>query len=168
VIQAVMDTNYVAADQMTRRAASILVAQGWGRIVNVTTKLDTMNRAGSLPYGSSKAALEMATEIWAKEVAGTGVTVNIVNPGAGANTPGMAQEMRDWSDAGRAPRLVEPDEMVPPLLYVVSPAADTVNGYRFDALTWDTALLPSEAARRNGRPAGFVLHPQNEAAFPTA
>src|SRR4051794_16294720 len=135
VIQNVMDTNYVAADQMGRRVAPLLVRQGWGRIVNVTTKLDTMNRPGSVPYGSSKAALEMTTEIWAKELEGTSVTVNIVNPGAGANTPGMAQEMRDWSREGRAPRLVEPDEMVPPLLYVVSTAADKVNGYRFDALT---------------------------------
>lgn len=108
----------------------------------------------------------MANEIWAKEVAGTGVTVNIVNPGAGANTPGMAQEMRDWSRDGRTARLVEPDEMVPPLLYVVSPVADAVNGYRFDALTWDGALPPAEAARRNGRPAEFVLHPRHEAGFP--
>jgi NAD(P)-dependent dehydrogenase (short-subunit alcohol dehydrogenase family) len=166
VIQNVMDTNYVAADQMGRRMAPILVQQGWGRIINVTTKLDTMNREGSVPYGSSKAALEMTTEIWAKEVAGTGVTVNIVNPGAGANTPGMSQEMRDWSREGRVPRLVEPDEMVPPLLYVVSAAADKVNGYRFDALTWDGSRPPAEAARRNGRPAGFVLHPQDETVFP--
>jgi NAD(P)-dependent dehydrogenase (short-subunit alcohol dehydrogenase family) len=166
VIQNVMDTNYVAADQMGRRVAPLLVKQGWGRIINVTTKLDTMNRAGSVPYGSSKAALEMTTEIWAKELAGTGVTANIVNPGAGANTPGMAQEMRDWSRDGLKPRLVEPDEMVPPLLYVVSPAADHVNGYRFDALTWDTSLPPAEAARRNARPAGFVLHPQDESTFP--
>jgi NAD(P)-dependent dehydrogenase (short-subunit alcohol dehydrogenase family) len=168
VIQDVMDTNYVAADQMGRRVAPRLIEQGWGRIINVTTKLDTMNRAGSVPYGSSKAALEMTTEIWAKELARTGVTCNIVNPGAGANTPGMAQEMRDWSAAGTKPRLVEPDEMLPPLLYVVSPAADAVNGYRFDALTWDTTLPPAEAARRNGRPAGFVLHPQDPAAFPGA
>jgi NAD(P)-dependent dehydrogenase (short-subunit alcohol dehydrogenase family) len=168
VVQNVMDTNYVAADQMARRVAPRLIEQGWGRIINVTTKLDTMNRAGSVPYGSSKAALEMTTEIWAKELAGTGVTCNIVNPGAGANTPGMAQEMRDWSAAGTKPRLVEPDEMVPPLLYVVSAAADAVNGYRFDALTWDATLPPAEAARRNGRPAGFVLHPQDPTAFPSA
>jgi NAD(P)-dependent dehydrogenase (short-subunit alcohol dehydrogenase family) len=166
VVQNVMDTNYVAADQMTRRVATILVKQGWGRIVNVTTKLDTMNMHGSIPYGSSKAALEMATEVWAKEIAGSGVTVNIVNPGAGANTPGMNQEMRDWSRDGLKPRLVEPDEMVPPLLYVVSTAADAVNGYRFDALTWDVSLPAAAAARRNGRPAGFVLHKQDEAAFP--
>lgn len=166
VIQNVMDTNYVAADQMARRVAPHLVQQGWGRIINVTTKLDTMNREGSIPYGSSKAALEMATEIWAKEAAGSGMTVNIVNPGAGANTPGMNQELKDWSRDGKVPRLVEPDEMVPPLLYVVSEAADKVNGYRFDALTWDASLPPTEAARQNGRPAGFVLHPQATSAFP--
>jgi NAD(P)-dependent dehydrogenase (short-subunit alcohol dehydrogenase family) len=47
-----------------------MAEQGWGRIVNVTTKLDTMNRPHTSPYGASKAALEMATEVWAKEVEG--------------------------------------------------------------------------------------------------
>ena len=118
----------------------------------MTTKLDTMNRIGTHPYGASKAALEMATEVWAKDVDGTGLTINIVNPGAGANTPGMAAEMREMSRDGRAARLVEPDEMVPPLLYVVSRDADKVNGYRFDANLWDASLPPAEAARRAGRP----------------
>src|SRR6202041_1349846 len=63
---------------------------------------------GEQLHGSSKAALEMTTEIWAKELADTGVTVNIVNPGAGANTPGMAQEMRARSAAGPVRLLVEP------------------------------------------------------------
>jgi len=166
VIQNVMDTNYVAADQMARRVAPLMVDRGWGRIVNVTTKLSTMNMIGAMPYGASKAALEMATEVWAKELAGTGVTVNIVNPGAGANTQGMAQEMRDRSRAGTVSRLVEPEEMVPPLLFVVSPAADKVNGYRFDANAWDASLLPDKAARTDGRPAGFELHSQDRAAWP--
>jgi NAD(P)-dependent dehydrogenase (short-subunit alcohol dehydrogenase family) len=155
----VMATNYVVAEHMARRVAPEMIARGWGRIVNVTTKLDTMNQKGSGPYGPSKAALEMATEVWAKEVAGTGLTINIVNPGAGANTPGMAQEMRDWSAAGTKPRLVEPDEMVPPLLFVVSPAADAVNGVRFDANAWDSRVPPEQAARAIARPAGFELYP---------
>jgi 3-oxoacyl-[acyl-carrier protein] reductase len=161
IVENVMLTNVLAADRLSRRVAPAMVEAGWGRIVNVTTKLDTMNRAGTHPYGASKAALEMATEVWAKEVDGTGLTVNIVNPGAGANTPGMAEEMREMSRDGRAPRLVEPDEMVPPLLYIVSHAADLVNGRRFDANAWDAGLPPPEAARRAGRPAGFVLHPQD-------
>jgi hypothetical protein len=46
--------------------------------------------------------------------------------------------------------------MVPPLLYVVSREADSVNGWRFDANLWDPSLPPPEAARR----AGFEMHPQ--------
>jgi len=160
IVENVIVTNYLAGDRLSRRVAPAMVAQGWGRIVNVTTKLDTMNRVGTHPYGASKAALEMATEVWAKDVEGTGLTINIVNPGAGANTPGMADEMRQMSREGRAARLVEPEEMVPPLLYVVSREADRVNGMRFDANAWDAALAPAEAARIAGRPAGFVLHPQ--------
>jgi NAD(P)-dependent dehydrogenase (short-subunit alcohol dehydrogenase family) len=160
IVDNVIATNYLAGDRLSRRVAPAMVAQGWGRIVNVTTKLDTMNRLGTHPYGASKAALEMATEVWAKEVEGTGLTINIVNPGAGANTPGMAEEMRAMSRDGRAARLVEPEEMVPPLLYVVSREADRVNGMRFDANAWDPALPPAEAARHAGRPAGFILHPQ--------
>ena len=159
IVENVMTTNYLAADRLARRVAPAMIERGWGRIVNVTTKLDTMNRVGTHPYGASKAALEMATEVWAKDCAGLGLTVNIVNPGAGANTPGMADEMRAMSREGRAARLVEPDEMVPPLLYVVSREADRVNGYRFDANAWDAARPPAEAARKAGRPAGFVLHP---------
>lgn len=159
IVQNVMDTNYVVADQMARRAAPLLVKEGWGRILNVTTKLDTMNRGTSGPYGASKAALEMASEIWAKELAGTGVTVNVLNPGAGAHTPGMAVEASAMSRSGALPRFVEPEEMVPPLLWLVSPDADEVNGYRFDALTWDTSLPPRDAARKIARKAGFELHP---------
>jgi 3-oxoacyl-[acyl-carrier protein] reductase len=108
----------------------------------------------------------MATEVWAKELARTGVTANIVNPGAGANTPGMNQELRDWSREGRVPRLVEPEEMVPPLLFVVSRAADKVNGYRFDANTWDASLPAAQAARANAVPAGFELHAQDMSGWP--
>ena len=159
IVDNVIATNYLAADRLARRVAPAMVAAGWGRIVNVTTKLDTMNRLGTHPYGASKAALELATEVWAKDTQGTGLTINIVNPGAGANTPGMADEMREMSREGRAPRLVEPEEMVPPLVYVVSREADRVNGWRFDANAWDPSLPAAEAARRAGRPAGFVLHP---------
>jgi hypothetical protein len=51
----------------------------------------------------------------------------IVNPGAGANTPGMAEECGLMSREA-APRLVEPDEMVPPLLHVVA-RSHAVNGW---------------------------------------
>jgi len=162
IVDNVITTNYLAADRLSRRVAPEMIERRWGRIVNVTTKLDTMNRVGTHPYGASKAALEMATEVWAKDAVDTGMTVNIVNPGAGANTPGMAEEMRQASAEGRVSRLVEPDEMVPPLLFVVSRVADEVNGWRFDANLWNRDLPPTEAAWLAGRPAGFVFHPHQD------
>lgn len=55
-------------------------AQGWGRIVNVTS-LTTLGTPERTPYAAAKAALETCTRIWAKELAATGITVNAVAPG---------------------------------------------------------------------------------------
>ena len=161
IIENVITTNYLAADRLARRVAPAMIEAGWGRIVNVTTKLDTMNRIGTHPYGASKAGLEMATEVWAKDAEGTGLTVNIVNPGAGANTPGMAVEARALAEAGKM-YLLEPEEMVGPMNFVASREADQVNGWRFDATLWNPALPPREAAWLAGRPAGFVFHPHRD------
>src|SRR5260370_11220451 len=50
VIDNVVAVNLIAADRLSRRLAPGMVEAGWGRIVNVTTKLDTMNRSGTHPY----------------------------------------------------------------------------------------------------------------------
>src|SRR6202051_1308292 len=52
----VIDVNVVAVFLMTRAALPVMLKQGWGRIINVTTSLDTMYRAKMQPYGGSKAA----------------------------------------------------------------------------------------------------------------
>ena len=101
-----------------------------------------MRRPGFSPYGPSKAALESETIIWAQDLAGTGVTVNCLLPG-GATDTGMVP-------ADIAPhlrqRLLHPDIMVPPLLWLVSEAANEVTGSRFDAKLWDSSLPPAQAA----------------------
>ena len=162
VVENIFAVNVLAADRMARRAAPLMIARGWGRILNVTTMLQTMNRPGHHPYGPSKAGLEMASEVWSKDVAGTGVTVNALNPGAGANTPGMADEMKDKSRAGAIPKLLEPEQMVPPLLWLCSRAADDVNGVRVDAMLWDPKRSDIEASRAACLPLGLVLKPATE------
>jgi NAD(P)-dependent dehydrogenase (short-subunit alcohol dehydrogenase family) len=64
-----------------------MMRQGWGRIVNVTTSLGAMLGAGFPTYGPSKAALEAFSAIMAKDLDGTGVTVNVLVPGGITNTP---------------------------------------------------------------------------------
>ena len=75
-----MDINVAGPFLMARAAVPHMIERGGGRIVNVTTSLDTMLSAGMAPYGQSKAALEAGTAIWAKDLAGTGVTANVLVP----------------------------------------------------------------------------------------
>jgi NAD(P)-dependent dehydrogenase (short-subunit alcohol dehydrogenase family) len=72
---------------LTNAVVPEMMRQGWGRIVNVTTSLGTMLNAGSPTYGPSKAALEALSAIRAKDLDGTGVTVNVLVPGGVTNTP---------------------------------------------------------------------------------
>jgi len=161
VIQDVIDTNFVAHDRMTRYAVPHMIARGWGRIVNVTTRLTTMNRTGGSPYGASKAALEMASEIWMKDLEGTGVTVNILNPGAAVDTPGFAtpEEKRVATASGRL-HMMHPDKMRAPAVWLVSDATNGINGMRYDAVSWDAGRPAAEQAALHGRPLGFDLKPK--------
>jgi 3-oxoacyl-[acyl-carrier protein] reductase len=162
IVENVFLVNVLAGDRLARRVAPLMVKRGWGRIINVTTMLQTMNRPGHSPYGPSKAAFEMMSENWMKDLEGTGVTVHCCNPGAGADTPGMNQELRDASRAGSVPKLLEPDQMAAPLLWLCSKAMDGVSGVRVDAQLWDPALPVSEAAQQASRPLGLTLKAPTE------
>jgi hypothetical protein len=52
-------------------------------------------------------------------------------------------------------KLISPEIMVPPLLWLVSASADQVTGKRFNASLWDTNLDPGEAAAKASEPAGW-------------
>ena len=135
---------------MTQAALPELLAQNHGRIVTVTTSLDHMIRAGSAGYGSAKAAMEASMAILAEELAGTGVTANVLVPGGPVNTPGVP-------DDGTIPRsaFIQAEVMVPPLTWLLSRAADQVNGRRFIAARWDAAKPPEEAAAMAGAPVAW-------------
>jgi NAD(P)-dependent dehydrogenase (short-subunit alcohol dehydrogenase family) len=127
-----------------------MMRQGWGRIINVTTSLGTMLNAGSPTYGPSKAALEALSAIMAKDLDGTGVTVNVLVPGGITNTPMVSESGFDRA------KMIQPEVMAPPLVWLVSDAAGKVTGRRFLAVHWDTSLRPEEAAEKAGAPVAWT------------
>jgi NAD(P)-dependent dehydrogenase (short-subunit alcohol dehydrogenase family) len=155
----------VTADEWRRfvavhTTAPLLLAQAvapdmmeakWGRIVNVTTSLGTMIRAGSPTYGPSKAALEAFSAIMAKDLEGSGVTVNVLVPGGVTNTAMVPQE----SGFDRQ-QMIQPESMAPPLVWLVSEAASGVSGRRFLAVHWDAALPPEQTAENSGAPIAWT------------
>ncbi|MBW4023406.1 MAG: SDR family oxidoreductase [Proteobacteria bacterium] len=142
----VIDTNVNGPFLMARAAAPAMRAAGWGRIVNISMNRETMRRAGFSPYGPSKAALDSETVIWAQDLAGSGVTVNALLPG-GATLTGMIPQ--GIAPAVRA-KLLAPEVIVPPLLWLASPASDGVTGMRFNAALWPADGGDEAAAERAG------------------
>jgi NAD(P)-dependent dehydrogenase (short-subunit alcohol dehydrogenase family) len=136
---------------LTNAVVPEMMRQGWGRLVNITTSLGTMINAGSPTYGPSKAALEALSAIMAKDLDGTGVTVNVLVPGGVTNTPMISDEA--GFDRGQ---LIQPEVMAPPLVWLVSDAAAKVTGRRFLAIHWDTKLPPEQAAENCGAPVAWT------------
>jgi NAD(P)-dependent dehydrogenase (short-subunit alcohol dehydrogenase family) len=135
---------------LTNAVVPEMMHQGWGRIVNVTTSLGTMLNAGSPTYGPSKAALEALSAIMAKDLDGTGVTVNVLVPGGITNTPMVADSGFDRA------MMIQPEVMAPPLLWLVSDAAGKMTGRRFLGVHWDPELPPEQAAEKAGAPVAWT------------
>jgi 3-oxoacyl-[acyl-carrier protein] reductase len=130
--QMIIATNVNGPFLMARAATPHFLKAGKGRIVNISSNRQTMRLKGFTPYGPSKAALESATMIWAQDLAGTGVTVNTLAPG-GPTATGMAPT--NIPDEVRA-RLLDPDIIVPPLIWLASDASDGVTSKRITATEW--------------------------------
>ena len=116
-----------------------LIANGWGRIVNINTSLGGLIQSRNSPYGVTKAALESATMIFAADLAGTGVTVNTLLPGGACDT-----------DPNRLPnpalKLLPVDVMDSAIVWLASTRSDGKTGGRYIGRLWNDKLPPDEAA----------------------
>ncbi len=153
--QRIAHTNTDGVFFITHAVAPIMIAQKFGKIVNVSTSDRTMVRKNFSPYGPSKAFLEAASRVWAQDLAGTGVTVNVLLPG------GVVDTAADVTGVPTPGRSFQPASvMVPPLLWLASDESNTHNGERFVASRWNESLsLPERiaAARDSGTDAPRIM-----------
>lgn len=81
-LRAVHQVNVESALICTRAALPGMRAQGWGRIVNVTSITLSGGWENLAPYVQSKGALLGLTRAWAREFGKWGITCNAIAPGA--------------------------------------------------------------------------------------
>ena len=151
---AMLRVNVFGPQLMAKTCAPYMIERGWGRIVNVTTSLDTMYLSGAGAYGPTKAALEAHTAIMASDLDGTGVSANILIPGGPVNT-------RMIPDASGIPRekLIQPNVMQSPITWLASDDSDGINSMRFIAALWDDALPRDQRIEQAGAPAAWTQIP---------
>lgn len=129
----VVRTNINGPFLMARAAAPHMVRAGWGRIIGISTSRVTMIKPGFAPYGPTKAALDTMTRIFADDLHGTGVTVNILAPGGATETDFIPPDGR----SGRYLDLLPVDVMNDALVWLCSEQADDVTAARFIGKMWD-------------------------------
>jgi len=78
---AMYEENVLSAARLIRFALAPMRARRWGRIINLGTIGSTRPNARNPHYYAAKGALATLTVALAKEVAGAGITVNLVSPG---------------------------------------------------------------------------------------
>lgn len=126
-----LDTNLTGYFLVAKAFAPLLVAQGYGKIVNISMNHDTMRRKGFIPYGPSRAGAESLSLIMAEDLREHGVDVNMLLPG-GATETGMIPEAQRAALAGRLP-LLSPDIMARPIVFLASDASTGITGQRIVA-----------------------------------
>jgi 3-oxoacyl-[acyl-carrier protein] reductase len=129
--QAVLDVNLIAAFRLTRLALRGMLRRRYGRVIGITSIVALTGNPGQANYAAAKAAMIGMSKSIAAEVAGRGITVNCVAPGAivTAMTDKLTAEQRTRL-LGTIPagRFGAPEDVSAAVIYLASPEAAYVTG----------------------------------------
>ncbi|MGY6646514.1 MAG: SDR family NAD(P)-dependent oxidoreductase [Salinarimonas sp.] len=146
----IVTANLNGMFHMSRAVAPGMIARGFGKIINISTSDQTMVRRGYAPYGPSKAAMEAASRIFAQDLAGTGIDVNVLLPGGAADTALLPDGP---GKKGADGNLLSPAIMRAPTLWLSADDSNGQTGARYIARLWDDTLPAEEAAQLARSPA---------------
>jgi 3-oxoacyl-[acyl-carrier protein] reductase len=131
----VININLTSVFDVTRVYIDAMAANGWGRVINISSIVGEIGNFGQANYSAAKAGLIGLTKTLAREYGRKGVTVNATAPGfiqtrMMANVPAKSIEgVIAMTPLGR---LGEAMEIGAGVLYLASPAAAFVTGHVLD------------------------------------
>jgi 3-oxoacyl-[acyl-carrier protein] reductase len=126
----VVDVSLGGTFKFTRACVPHFRERRYGRVVNITSYTGLHGNVGQAAYAAAKAGVIGFSKTAAKELARFGITVNVVSPNAQTR---MIESIPDHVRAGldaQIPlgRFADPQEIVPGVLFLASPAAGYITG----------------------------------------
>ena len=132
--ETVMALNLNAVFRLCRSAGKVMLARGYGKIVNVASLMSFQGGITIPAYTASKHGVAGLTKSFANEWAGRNITVNAVAPGyvrTEVTAPLQKDKVRNRQILERIPqgRWAEPEEMVGAVIFLASDASRYVQGH---------------------------------------
>jgi NAD(P)-dependent dehydrogenase (short-subunit alcohol dehydrogenase family) len=130
---AVFDTNVLGTLLSMKHELRVMLAQGHGSIINVSSTYGREGAPGASVYGASKHAVEGLTKAAAIEAAGSGVRVNVIAPGpieTGMLNRFTGTDERKAGLVAGVPlkRVGRPEEIAQTIVFVASDKASYITG----------------------------------------
>ena len=141
-IEALVRLNVLSPVILTKYVVRHMVADGKGRIVNISSIIASTGYNGLSVYGATKAASVGFTRSLAREVGKVGITVNAIAPGFIDTelTHSLSEQQRERI-AGRSAlrRLAEPDDVASMVEYLLGDGGRNITGSVFTIDAGNTA-----------------------------
>lgn len=126
-----MSVNLKGMFLCTQQFMSHMIAQKYGRIINVSSVWGISGASCEVVYSTAKGGMNAFTKALAKELAPSGVTVNAVAPGA-VDTVMLnhldADEKSALEQEIPAGRLAQPDEIASLVYFIALPESGYITG----------------------------------------
>ncbi len=146
----VLDSHLKGTFNCTRHACTLMIQQGWGRVLNVTSVL-RFGIQGHCSYSAAKAGIVGLTRAMAMELGEYGITCNVFSPIATTRqnqSEGVRVRRQRMFEAGLMNRkryeeltnASSPDVIPPLLIYICTDEAASINGIVFHIADGEIAV----------------------------